>query len=336
MLLPFREGHLELPGDKPVFFIRAQFSPDLDEDWKKVLLCEQTSRSDFEPLESAGFNCVNRIEGKFDLGLCLLTKHKKENYGNVARAWEHLNEGGVLVCVGGNDIGVKSFEKNIRKEIPVVDNLHKNHCRVFWMRKAGESGSAPQEWLEFSKPGEFIPGSGYLTQPGMFCWEKIDKGSEFLVENFPRKIKGAVADFGSGWGYLSRHLLEKYPDLQELDLFEDEHLAIDVSKQNLEKCGLLDRASFHWTDLSGPPPKPNHYHWIVMNPPFHRSARTDVGLGIKFIENAAKCLKRSGSLLLVANRQLPYEKALEEHFVRTERISESIDFKVLLASTVKR
>ncbi|MDF1812863.1 MAG: class I SAM-dependent methyltransferase [Verrucomicrobiales bacterium] len=305
---------------------------------KEKLICEQTIKGDFDELKRAGFQTVTRLEEKADMGMCLLTKHKKENYGNIARAWDLLSPGGTLLCAGSNDIGVKSFEKNVRKEIPVSGNMHKNHCRVFWMKKEEVNPAlCPEEWSSFNRPGKYIKDADYFTRPGIFCWEKVDKGSAFLAENLPRKVKGKVADFGSGWGYLSHHILEKYPELNELDLYEDELLALDVSRQNLEQLKLTERAKFHWYDLAGDPPRPDHYNWIISNPPFHRSARTDVSLGIKFIENAARSLKRSGSLLLVANRQLPYEKALGEYFKKTERLAESPEYKILLATVpIKR
>jgi len=332
LLLPFQDGSLALPSENRAFMLRAEWTARLEADWKKRLVCEQSSRSLFLPLEKAGFRTVDRIEGEFDVGLCVLTKHKKENYGNIARALDHLAPRGILVCVGDNDTGVKSFEKNIRKEIVLSGNLSKNHCRVFWLEKSDE-GTFPEEWKAWSNLDKHIPETDFLTQPGMFCWEKVDKGSAFLAEHLPRKISGVVADFGAGWGYLSHALLQKCPGITALDLYEDEALALEAARRNLEPLEQSGKTTFLWTDLSGACPKQHHYNWIVMNPPFHRSARTDVSLGIKFIENAARSLKRSGSMVLVANRQLPYEKPIAEYFKFSERIAESPDFKIILASS---
>jgi 16S rRNA (guanine1207-N2)-methyltransferase len=322
-----------MPLENRAFMLRAEWTARLEADWKKLLVCEQSSRSLFLPLEKAGFQTVGKIEGDFDLALCLLTKHKKENYGNIARAWDHLSPGGILVCAGDNDSGVKSFEKNVKKVMLVSGNISKNHGRVFWLEKSAPGGTYPEEWNGYRNLAKHITGTDFVTQPGMFCWEKVDKGSAFLAENLPRKISGTVADFGAGWGYLSHEILPKCPGITALDLYEDEALALEAARRNLEPLPHSGKASFLWADLSGACPKPNHYNWIIMNPPFHRSARTDVSLGIKFIENAARSLKRSGSLLLVANRQLPYERPIGEYFKSSERIAESADFKIILASS---
>lgn len=325
---PFHQGVLSNEGN--AFLLRAEESPALDNDWKSKLLCEQTIFEKYTTLESNGFKIQTEIDqSEFDIGLCLMTRHKKENYGNVARAISKIKDGGILVCAGHNDIGVKSIEKNIGKSITIEDKISKNHCRVFWMT-VNKQTEIPEEWQAFAVAGNNIKDSEFITRPGVFSWNKIDPGSQFLLEHFPKRLEGKVADFGAGWGFLSHHLLDRYSETIELlDLYENEKLALDCARQNVANS---DKVSFNWTDLSDQPPQKNYYNWVVTNPPFHTSSRTDVSLGCKFIENAAKSLTRSGSLLLVANRQLPYESELKERFKKITRVAESANYKIILAS----
>ncbi len=51
-----------------------------------------------------------------------------------------------------------------------------------------------------------------------------------------------------------------------------------------------------------------------MNPPFHAGRSADPTMGQGFIAAAAKRLKPGGKLLLVANRQMPYEAGLKALF----------------------
>jgi len=69
----------------------------------------------------------------------------------------------------------------------------------------------------------------------------------------------------------------------------------------------------------------------VMNPPFHTGQATDVDLGRAFLKVAAGSLKRGGKLLLVANRQLPYEAALEASGLAWRKITEDKIYKLLAA-----
>lgn len=60
-----------------------------------------------------------------------------------------------------------------------------------------------------------------------------------------------------------------------------------------------------------------------MNPPFHEGRVTDVSLGQSFIAAAASRLKPGGRLLMVANRQLPYELTLKGLFKTVTLLEEA-------------
>lgn len=329
LLLPFGEGELAGPGEeRRAFFIRAEGGELLPHQWKSGLVCEQTLREEYDALMAAGFETVTELEGEFDCGMCLVTRHRRENDANVARGWDLLEEGGTLVCAGRNDVGIKSMEKRLGKFVGIEGKVTKNHSRAFWMRK-GETGNPfPDEWLELARPASHMDGLPFVTQPGIFSWNKVDRGSAFLLEHLPARIAGDVADFGAGWGFLSHELLDRFERIKRIDLLENEKMALDAAKLNVTD----ERASFFWTDLAGPVTGDRVYDWVVTNPPFHTSSRTDITLGCRFIEVAARSLGHGGKLLLVANRQLPYEREVNRLFNEVERLAESADFKVLLAS----
>ncbi len=99
-----------------------------------------------------------------------------------------------------------------------------------------------------------------------------------------------------------------------LDLVEADHDALDCARRNLDD----PRARFHWADATTwtPETRPDA---VVTNPPFHVGRAADPSLGRAFIAAAARILAPSGSLWLVANRHLPYEATLTDHFARIER-----------------
>lgn len=327
--LPFVDGALDEPGaDRRAFFIRAEGGGGLPRHWRSRLVCEQTIREEFDALGAAGFETVTLLEGKFECGMCLATRHRRENDANVARGWELLEEGGTLVCAGRNEVGIKSMEKRLGKFVEIAGKISKNHCRVFWMRKTEPSNPFPEEWLELARPASHMDGPSFVTQPGIFSWNKVDRGSAFLLDSLPATIAGDVADFGAGWGFISHELLDRFERIKRIDLFENEKLALDAARLNVTD----GRASFFWADLTGQATGDRVYDWVVTNPPFHTSSRTDITLGCRFIEVAARSLGHGGRLLLVANRQLPYEREVKRLFGEVERLAESADFKVLLAS----
>ena len=71
---------------------------------------------------------------------------------------------------------------------------------------------------------------------------------------------------------------------------------------------------------------------IGMNPPFHTGRASDPSLGRAFIASAARLLKPAGKLWMVANRHLPYESALTDHFRNVDTIGGNGAFKVIHAN----
>jgi 16S rRNA (guanine1207-N2)-methyltransferase len=67
----------------------------------------------------------------------------------------------------------------------------------------------------------------------------------------------------------------------------------------------------------------------VMNPPFHQKREAEPDIGQRMIRTAGAALKPGGRLLMVANRQLPYEKTLSEVFSSHSEIARDGMFKVL-------
>lgn len=327
---PFAKGLLARPQPKRGFFLRAE--APLEPDWRHALLCEQSFKPAHEALGRDGCTVVPTLTGDgYDLGLCLLTKHKIETLANLGRAWTALRPGGVLVCAGGNDVGAGSIERALKTATGGVSSLAKSHCKVFWAECGDTVPPALAAWAEAGRMQQ-VAETGCWSRPGLYNWNKVDAGSALLAEHFPADLKGRVADLGAGWGYLSRTLLARAPQIASLDLFEAEWHAIEAAKANLAAPPSPARLGFHWHDVAAGLP-PAAFDWVVMNPPFHQGKATDIDLGRAFIANAAAALVPGGRLLFVANRQLPYEPVVAAHFRSQTTLAETGVYKVILART---
>jgi 16S rRNA (guanine1207-N2)-methyltransferase len=71
---------------------------------------------------------------------------------------------------------------------------------------------------------------------------------------------------------------------------------------------------------------------VVMNPPFHSGRAADPDLGRAFIAAAAGMLTAQGRLWMVANRHLPYEATLTQHFADVTELTGDNRFKILLGA----
>lgn len=297
------------------FFLRAELSAFKDID------AEQSFRPEYLRLKKAGWSVAPRIgRGDYRQGQLLLTKHKEENFANIARGWSLLAPGGALICAGANDDGAASLEKHVAKAFGLSGSLSKFHCRVFWLER-GER-TPPDYWRELASLRPVGDGT-WLSQPGIFAWDRIDDGSAMLAAHLPGDLSGNVADFGCGWGFLAREALGRSPQITKIDLVDAEHRALEAARANIADA----RATFHWLDLAHEA-APATYDVVICNPPFHAGRAAEPGLGQAVIAAAARALRSGGRFFMVANRGLPYEPLLKASFASFETLADNNKFRV--------
>ncbi|CAA7622053.1 16S RNA G1207 methylase RsmC [Magnetospirillum sp. LM-5] len=332
LLLPFDKGLLAIP--QRAFLMRATADDALAGDWRDILVCEQGFKPEFDRLTAAGLKPVARLDGSFPAGLVLLTKHKGENRANIARAWDLLEPGGLLMVCGANAVGAASTQREFEAAFGLDGNLSKHNARTFWCHKA--DGAAPAILAEWHQGGcpRAVADSGFVARAGGFSPDHVDPGSRLLMDTLPAALAGRVADLGGGWGYLAVELLRRFPAITAIDLFEAETASLEDCATNLAAL-VPERAacvSARWHDVTGGLPPTDPYDWIVTNPPFHEGAKPDPTIGQAFIKAAWKSIRRRGKLVLVANRHLPYEAELKRLFREVECLTDQAGYKVLLAS----
>lgn len=326
LLLPIKKGFVANPS--AAFLIRAIAAPAFDLHWRRILICEQTFKPEYDRLIQSGFHVIPKLDGRHAFGFCLLNKHKDENLANVSRGWSLLDDGGVLVCAGATNEGATSIEKLVDAALGLEGRDVKYRCRVFWIQKS-EKRPPPPEWIQL---GQLRPvdGTAYVARAGTFSSSKIDFGSAVLARHLPEDISGKVGDLGAGWGYLGAELLKRFPLVTDLHVYEAEALALEAARINLSGHSLAN-VEFYWSDvtrgLSGYP----RYDWLVTNPPFHRGRQADLALPRAFIRAASEGLHKGGVLLMVANQHLSYESLLQREFSGYRELARENGFKVLRA-----
>lgn len=316
----------DLPETGPIVFIRAAFGPALAHLDRGRLLCEQSLRFAHDLLAEQGFEVTPRALDPAAAAIVALTRSRAENFGNIARALALLPKEGLLVVDGAKTEGVDSLAKQVGAVLPLEGQFTKAHGRVFWLRRPADLPAEAGSWARAAEPAPNP--DGFFTEPGLFSAEGIDPGSRRLAQVFPGRLKGRVADLGAGWGWLSIQALAADPRVSQIDLFEAEARALDMARLNLSD----PRAAFHWADVGALGRGVAPYDCVISNPPFHRGRAAEPELGTDFIAAAARVLKPSGQFLMVANRQLPYEAALDARFRQWERLSEEGGYKVLCAT----
>jgi 16S rRNA (guanine1207-N2)-methyltransferase len=243
----------------------------------------------------------------------------------IAEAIERVASGSLIVVAGAKDEGIASLRKRIDELVPIEEHLPKYHGIAFWLRRP--AGFAAAEKLRVANPALVIEGR-FRSAPGMFSFDRIDAGSKLLVDNLPKDLRGNIADFCAGWGYVAAEAAERSPGITGLDLYEADFDALEAAKGNIGVTSF--EPGFFWIDLLSEPVE-RRYDAIVMNPPFHRSRAAEPEIGAGMIQAAGKALKPGGRLFMVANRQLPYEPVLKAVFSSHAEIARDGMFKVFSA-----
>ncbi|MDQ6436182.1 class I SAM-dependent methyltransferase [Mesorhizobium sp. LHD-90] len=325
---PFVSGELPVPdASKRVLFLGAEPGFRLPEGFAARLSLVQGFRPSFRTLEKAGYDVSPVPEGEnYDAALVLCGRHRGENEIRLAEAVARTNPGGLIVVAGGKDDGVASLRKRVGALVQIDGHLPKSHGVVFWLRRPAEPGSALAGLRAEAETG-LVEGR-FKTAPGMFSHDRVDPGSKLLAANLPADLAGHLADFCAGWGYLAAEVAARCEKVRSIDLYEADHASLEATRRNLADSSVPLR--FFWHDLADEPVK-ERYDAIVMNPPFHTGRQAEPSLGQAIIKAAAGALKPGGRLLLVANRQLPYERTISEHFSSLAEIAGDNRFKVIAA-----
>jgi 16S rRNA (guanine1207-N2)-methyltransferase len=325
---PFVGGELPAPEKGArVLFLGAEPGFRLPEGWAAPIHAVQGFRPDFRALERMGVVVTPRAEGEgYAATLILAGRHRGLNELRVAEAIERTKPGGLVVVAGSKDDGIASLRRRLAGLVEIEGALPKYHGLAFWFRRETRAGDAAPA-LRAANPARLVEGR-YRTAPGMFSHDRVDAGSRLLVENLPADLRGHVADFCAGWGFVAAEVAGGFPAVSALDLHEADFEALEAARINLE--GTAQEKKFLWTDLAAEPVE-RRYDAVVMNPPFHKGRATAPEIGAGMIRAAAQALKPGGRLVMVANRQLPYEAVLEAAFSSWGEVARDNAFKVFSA-----
>lgn len=323
---PFEAEALPLPRKAArILFLGAEPGFRTPRGFDATLHLVQGFRPHFRTLKASGYMVTPQVEGSgFDAALVLAGRHRGQNEMRIAQAIECVAPGSLIVVAGSKDDGIDSLRKRVGNLTLLGGHLPKHHGVAFWFQQAG---LAVAEALRGANPAVTVDGR-FHTAPGMFSFDRIDAGSKLLAAHLPGDLRGNLADFCAGWGYLAAEVAARSPDLTGLDLFEADFEALEAARRNVRPGPLEPR--FFWIDLLTEAVE-RRYDTIVMNPPFHSSRAAEPEIGAGMIRAASKALKPGGKLFMVANRQLPYEQVLAAAFSSHVEIARDGAFKVLSA-----
>ncbi len=314
-------GALSLPESGELLLLNAPADPALAE----LPIGRSEAVQGFYPTHRAlgrmGFRtgCAP-ARASYAAALVFVPRSKAEARALIHRARGLCPDGPIWVD-GQKTDGIDSLLRDLRRAGAAIGEVvAKAHGKLFRIM-----GAVPESWA----PAPPRKVEGFYTQSGVFSADGPDPGSRLLAAALPGKMAGRVCDLGAGWGCLGAAVLAR-EGVQELVLVEARHEALECARRNIEDA----RARFVWADALEFGDRGGFDH-VVCNPPFHagRAAQPDLGRG--FIAAAAALLRPRGTLWLVANRHLPYEKELSARFASHEEIGGDRAFKLIRAERAR-
>ena len=328
----FENDLLPAPGGQTAF-LNAQFHPALESLKKNTLALQQHFKPDAQDLQQRGFSvssAINLPAESQDHVMLLVPKNAVESLGLIAQALVMLKPGGTIICAGDNKAGGARLKNNLQLfGLKNIQEESKNKARVAWATKENLNQNEIDHALKAGAM-QFVLDESFVSMPGIFGWDKIDKGSDILTRHLPDDFKGAGADFGCGYGFLSSHVLRHANAINAFICVDADFRSLRAAQENLKSLGF-SALKFLWEDLTAPVSTLHDLDFIVMNPPFHEGKGTDISIGRAFIKTAAQSLRHGGQLWMVANSQLPYEAVLDEFFESLQKTFEAEGFKIFNA-----
>lgn len=241
----------------------------------------------------------------------------------VAMGLRALAPGGGLTVLAANTKGGTRLRAELEAFGCTVEASHKRrHQIVSTVRGADIKGL--DEAIADGVP-RLLEKLGLWSQPGLFNWDRIDPGSQLLLDHLP-PLSGYGADLGCGIGVLAR-AARAHAGRPEIVLIDIDARALAMAQRNVPGDGVTTL----WADVRSARTLPSGLDFVVMNPPFHDDGEDDVALGLAFIQRAAAMLKPGGVLWLTANRHLPYEGTLKPLFPTADLVAQAHGFKVYAA-----
>ncbi len=272
------------------------------------------------PLAAASTDLADLPEGSLDEIVIQAPAGVAERRYVLAQALRALKVEGRLTALAPKDRGGLRLNKELTAFGCVVGESAKRHQRIcVALRPATVTGL--EAAIAEGAPRR-LDGDGLWTQPGVFSWDRLDPGTALLLKALP-PLAGAGADLGCGIGVLSHAVLAS-PKVTKLTLIDLDRRAVEAARRNV----VEPRVEVLWADARRGAELLGGLDFVVTNPPFHEAGGEDKGLGQAFIKAAAAMLRKSGVLWLVANRHLPYEAVLNEHFKTVRPVADAGGFKV--------
>ncbi len=254
-------------------------------------------------------------------------KEKATNFRQINLAIEILKEGGQICICGGNKEGIKSTIKTLRQTLDLTQQSLNDGYRLalFEVPPNAPANFDDRNYQDLTLIEKET--LSFLSKPGIFGWNKIDRGSDLLTTYFGDHLSGKVLDLGCGWGFLS--IEASNFDIDHITATDNNAAALIACEANLNK-----KATQEFLVIPSDAGKTikNKFDTIICNPPFHKGFEHDVSMSETFMEQTHRLMHPTGKALWVVNQFVGAHTLAKSRFRSITLLERSNGFDVWLFS----
>jgi 16S rRNA (guanine1207-N2)-methyltransferase len=253
----------------------------------------------------------------------------------LVRAHNALEFGGNLFVAGANNSGIHSVIKDAQQLF--------GNCRILGYKKGNrvaqfmrETKDTPSpEWVQAPgiAPGSWVtfpirfPNHTYRIHslPGIFSYDHIDDGTDFLLSAINISPGSKVLDVGCGNGIIGMYAASEGAGL--VNLVDNNLLSIASCNETIARNHILNTEVFAGDLLD--PISSRRYDLILSNPPFHAGFEVNHQIANAMIEQSYHSLFPGGQLIIVANRFIRYMNLIKDVFGNVTILKDSEKYHIL-------
>jgi len=180
-----------------------------------------------------------------------ISKEKALTHHLLNQAADILGDQGQLVISGKKQEGTKGYADKLKKVMGCDGQLKKSGLDYYgcFSQFSDNNRLDDQDYQQYQELTIDSPHiQSIYSKPGVFGWNKIDEGTELLLNTLPSILKtqaqtiGSILDLGCGYGWIFLNLpfyLPQYSfDAVKLTATDNNAAAILCAKKNAEKYNI--------------------------------------------------------------------------------------------------
>lgn len=286
------------------------------------------------------FDLSTIADNSLDYFFYRISKEKPVVHHLLNEAWRCLKPHGKLCIAGHKNEGIKTYidktaalfgtHKQIIKETTAYfSGIEK--CNAYNSSQRLDDSDYRQLRIIAQEPCRID------SKPGLFGWNKIDQGSQYLVDQLSNLLNARAGkphnkplntlDLGCGYGYLTLAAaqLDACKTITHWTMTDNNAAAVATAEHNIKLNGI--NAEVIAADcgdlLSGT------FDLIVCNPPFHQGFSLEGDLTNRFLATTKRLLAPQGIAVFVVNQFIPLERKASGLFRHINTCASNGSFKVI-------